>query len=154
MSEVPFVPTPLEVIDEMLRLCDPRPGKIVVDPGCGDGRILIRAAERFNMFGIGIEKLEGLVKRCLREIRKRGLLGKILIVHDDIFNFNYSIADIVTLYLGSDVNERLRPKLERELRPGTRVVSHDFEVPGWRPVKVVKVRGPNREHTLYLYIMK
>ncbi|NPA23234.1 MAG: SAM-dependent methyltransferase, partial [Crenarchaeota archaeon] len=132
MSDVPFVPTPLDIIDEMLRLCDPSPRKVVVDPGCGDGRVIIRAAEKFNMYGIGIERLEGLVRRCIREVRRRGLMGKVLIVHDDIFNFNYTIADIVTLYLGRDVNERLRPKLERELRPGTRVVSHDFEVPGWR----------------------
>lgn len=79
--------------------------------------------------------------------------GKAYIVWDDLFDFDYSIADVVTLYLGSDVNEKLRPKLSRELKRGSRVVSHDFEVPGWRPISTIDVNGPFRTHRIYLYII-
>ncbi len=151
--EIPYIPTPVDVVDEMLKLANVKSGDVVVDPGCGDGRVLFRCVEKFNAYGIGIEKNRGLVEKCIREIFKRGLVGKILIIYGDLFEFNYSIANVVTLYLGTDINERLRPKLERELRPGTRVVSHDFEVPGWKPVKIVKVRSWKKEHILYLYIV-
>ncbi len=149
--EIPYVPTPIEVVDEMLRLANIRRGEVVVDPGCGDCRILIRCVENYDAYGIGIERSRGLVEKCVKEVQKRGLHNRILIVYGDLLEFKYTIADVVTLYLGTDINERLRPKLERELRPGTRVVSHDFEVPGWKPVKIVKVQSWKKVHTLYLY---
>ncbi len=148
----PYVPTPREVVLEMLRLADVSCRDIVVDPGAGDCRIVIEAARRFGAYGIAIEKLPHLVLHCIREVHRLNLGDRVLIVWGDIFNFDYSVATVVTLYLGPELNEKLRPKLERELRPGTRVVSHDFEVPGWRPVEVRRVRSWKKEHTLYLYI--
>ena len=148
----PFVPTPREVVMEILRLAAVSSEDIVVDPGAGDCRIVIEAARQFGATGIAIEKLPHLIKHCIEHVQKHKLQDKVLIVWGDLFNFNYSIATVVTLYLGPELNEKLRPKLERELRPGTRIVSHDFEVPGWKPIKIIKVRSWKKEHTLYLYI--
>jgi tRNA G37 N-methylase Trm5 len=137
----------------MLRLANVRPGEVVVDPGAGECGIVTLAVTVFDAVGIGIEINPALVKACIENFERLGLRGRAYIVWGDLFDFDYSIADVVTLYLGSDVNEALKPKLSRELRRGARVVSHDFEVPGWRAVKSVTVNGPLRTHRIYLYII-
>lgn len=148
---VPYVPTPRDVAIAMLRLAQVKPGEVVVDPGAGECGIVITAVTVFNAVGIGIEINPALVRSCIESFDKLRLKGRAYIVWGDLFDFNYSIAHVVTLYLGSDVNEKLGRKLERELRKGARVVSHDYEVPGWKPVRVEVVRGPFREHRIYLY---
>lgn len=150
---VPYVPTPRDVALEMLRLANVRPGEVVVDPGAGECGIVMLAVTVFDAVGIGIEINPALVKACIENFERHGLRGRAYVVWGDLFDFDYSIADVVTLYLGSDVNEALKPKLSRELRRGARVVSHDFEVPGWRAVKSVTVNGPLRTHRIYLYII-
>ena len=150
---VPYVPTPRDVAIEMLRLANVRPGEVVVDPGAGECGIVTLAVTMFNAVGIGIEINPALVRSCIESFERLGLRGKAYVVWGNLFDFDYSIADVVTLYLGSDVNEKLRVKLEKELRRGSRVVSHDFEVPGWRPVNTVVVNGPFRTHRIYLYIV-
>jgi len=147
----PFVPTPMQIVYEMLKLLELSPDDVLVDPGAGDCRIVINAARLYRCVSIGIEILPHLVKMCIEQVRREGLQDKVIIVWSDLFKFSYDIATAVTLYLGPELNEKLRPKLERELRPGTRVVSHDFEVPGWKPVKIVEVQGPDRKRRLYLY---
>jgi tRNA G37 N-methylase Trm5 len=137
----------------MLRLANVRPGEVVVDPGAGECGIVTLAVTVFDAVGIGIEINPALVKACIENFERLGLRGKAYVVWGDLFDFDYSIADVVTLYLGNDVNEALKPKLSRELRRGARVVSHDFEVPGWRAVKSVTVNGPLRTHRIYLYII-
>ncbi|MFB6471212.1 MAG: SAM-dependent methyltransferase [Vulcanisaeta sp. AZ3] len=149
----PYVPTPRDVALEMLRLANVRPGEVVVDPGAGECGIVILAVTVFNAIGIGVEINPALIKSCIENFEKLKLKGRAYIVWDDLFNFNYSIANVVTLYLGSDINGKLKSKLETELRHGTRVVSHDFEVPGWYPARTVVVHGPFREHRVYLYIL-
>jgi Predicted methyltransferase len=131
----PYVPTPRDVALEMLRIADVKPGEVVVDPGAGECGIVTLAVTVFNAIGIGIEINPALVRACIENFERLGLKGRAYIVWGDLFDFDYSIADVVTLYLGSDINETLRPKLSRELRRGARVVSHDFEVPGWRAKK-------------------
>ncbi|WP_054842321.1 hypothetical protein [Vulcanisaeta distributa] len=151
---VPYVPTPRDIAIEMLKLANVRPGEVVVDPpGAGECGIITLAVTMFNAIGIGIEINPALVRSCIESFEKLGLRGgrAYVVWGGDLFDFDYSIADVVTLYLGSDVNEKLRPKLNRELRRGSRVVSHDFEVPGWRPIKSIVVDGPFRAHRIYLY---
>ncbi|WP_054857550.1 SAM-dependent methyltransferase [Vulcanisaeta sp. JCM 16159] len=150
---VPYVPTPRDVAIEMLRLANVRPGEVVVDPGAGECNIVVLAATIFNAIGIGIEINPALVRSCIETFEKLGLKGRAYVVWGDLFDFNYSIADVITLYLGSDANEKIRLKLSKELRRGSRVVSHDFEVPGWRPIKSIVVNGPFRTHRIYLYII-
>jgi len=151
MSKIPYVPTPIPIVFEILKLANVKENEIVVDPGAGDCRIPIIAAKYFKAIGIGIEINPHLVNKCVENIKLNNLIGKVYIFQLDLMKFNYSIANVVTLYLGPEMNERLRPKLERELRPGTRVVSHDFEVPGWKPIKVIEIKSDIKLHKLYLY---
>ncbi len=149
--EVPFVPTPEVVVKRMLQLANVRPGELVFDLGCGDGRIVITAARDFNAYAACVEIRRDLYEQTLRRVRELGLEGKIKVVHGNFFEVDLSDADVVTMYLLTSVNEKLRPKLERELRPGTRVVSHDFEIPGWRPIIVEDLYEEWRSHKIYLY---
>ncbi len=147
----PFVPTPMRIVHEMLRLLELSSEDVLVDPGAGDCRVIITASKLYECTSIGVEILPHLVKICLERVSRERLWDRVVIVWGDLLKFNYQIATAVTLYLGPELNEKLRPKLERELRPGTRVVSHDFEVPGWKPIKVVEVSGPDKKRKLYLY---
>ncbi|RLF20125.1 MAG: hypothetical protein DRZ82_03290 [Thermoprotei archaeon] len=148
---VPFVPTPEIVARYMLKLAEVKPGEVVYDLGSGDGQIVIIAAKEFGARAVGVEIRKDLVEESLRRIKEQGLEDRVKIIHGDFFKVNISEADVVTLYLLTSVNERLRPKLEKELRPGTRVVSHDFEIPGWKPIKVVEINEEWRSHKIYLY---
>jgi hypothetical protein len=134
----------------MLQLVEPKPDEILYDMGSGDGRILIMAAKEFQLRCIGIEIRQDLFKRSMDEVRRLNLESRIKIINGDFFNVNISNADIVTLYLNVLANEKLRPKLEKELRIGTRVVSHDYEIRGWKPTKIVK--DDPIGHNIYLYI--
>jgi len=135
----------------MLKLAEVKPGELVYDLGSGDGQIVIMAAKEFGARAIGVEIRRDLVEESLRKIKEYGLEDRVTIIHGDFFKVDISDADVVTLYLLTSVNERLRPKLEKELKPGTRVVSHDFEIPGWKPIKVVEINEEWRSHKIYLY---
>ena len=149
---VPFVPTPLEVIRELLRMADLKPGETVLDLGCGDGRVLVVAAKDFGANAIGIEMRTDLINKAVQNIMREGVSDKVLIIQGNFFELQLPPADVVFMYLLTSVNERLRPKLERETKPGTRIVSHDFEIVGWKPAKSVNFRAGGRSHKLYLYI--
>jgi len=149
---VPYVPTPTSVAIDIIRRVNPRPGEVIVDAGAGECNVVIAAAKQFNLVGLGIEKDPLLVKRCLERISEERLYGRVYVVWGDIFKFNYSIADIVYLYLGTDVNRELAPMLFSTLRRGSRVVSHDFEIPGYKPIESGVVKGPLREHRYYVYV--
>jgi len=151
MVDVPFVPTPEVVVRRMLQIAGVKPGEIVYDLGCGDGRVLIIAAREFGARAFGVEIRKDLYEQCLMRIKELGLEDRITVVRGNFFDIDLSDADVVTMYLLTSVNERLRPKLEKELRPGTRVVSHDFEIPTWRPVLVEDVYEEWRSHKIYLY---
>lgn len=148
MSIAPFVQTPLEVAKKMLDLSQVKPGEVLYDLGCGDGRLIILAAKDIGANSTGIELREDLVERAKTEIKRLNLESRVRVIQGNFFDVNISDADVVTLYLTSSANERLRPKLEAELRQGARVISHDFKVPGWKPSAVYnELLG----HTIYTY---
>ncbi len=149
---VPFVPTPEPVARKMLELAEVKPGELVYDLGCGDGRIIILAATEFGARAIGIEIRKDLVERCREKIRQLGLEDRVRVIHGDMFKIDIGDADVVTLYLLTSVNKMLRPKLEKELKHGARVVSHDFEITGWKPVKIEELHESWRSHKIYLYV--
>jgi ubiquinone/menaquinone biosynthesis C-methylase UbiE len=148
MSIAPFVQTPLEVAKKMLDISQIRPGEVLYDLGCGDGRLIILAAKEIGAKATGIELREDLIERARTEIKRLDLEDKVNVIQGNFFDVPISDADVVTLYLTSSANERLRPKLEAELKNGVRVISHDFKVPGWKPNSVYnELLG----HTIYSY---
>jgi tRNA A58 N-methylase Trm61 len=148
MSCAPFVQTPVEVAKKMIQLADLKPGQKLFDLGAGDGRLVIMAAQDTEASAVGVEMRDDLIERARTEIKKLSLEAKVTMIHDDFFNVDLSEADVVTLYLTTSGNERLRPKLERELKKGARVISHDFKVGSWKPSVVYnELLG----HTIYSY---
>jgi protein-L-isoaspartate O-methyltransferase len=151
----PFVATPLPVVKQMLTLAQIRPDEILYDLGCGDGRVVIMAAQEFGARSVGVEMREDLAKQALVKISELGLDGRVKVVLGDMFKVDLSLADVVTLYLTTSANDKVKPKLEAELKPGARVVSHDYEILGWRPVKVDNFCENPRlgypSHTIYVY---
>jgi tRNA A58 N-methylase Trm61 len=155
MFIAPFVPSPVQVIQYMLKMADLRAGEVLFDLGAGDGRTVIMAAKSFGARAVGVELREDLAKKALSTIHENDLGDRVTIVNGDMFSVNLTSADVVFLYLTTSANEKIRPKLEHDLRKGVRVVSHDYEIVGWEPVKVEnycenpKLGYPS--HTIYLY---
>ena len=147
----PYVASPVGVVEKMLEYAELKPGELVYDLGCGDGRIVIMAAQKFGARGVGIDLNSRLVKEARAKVENLGLGESVSIIHGDVFNVDLSPADIITMYLTTGANEKVRPKLERELRPGTRIVTHDFSIPKWKIIKDLKFRENYRTHTIYLY---
>jgi predicted RNA methylase len=143
------------VVQHMLKLADLRAGEVLFDLGAGDGRTVVMAAKSFGARAVGVELREDLAKKALSTIHDNGLADRVTIVNGDMFGVNLASADVVFLYLTTSANEKIRPKLETELRKGVRVVSHDYEIVGWKPVQVdnfcenPKLGYPS--HTIYLY---
>lgn len=151
-GEVPFVPTPPAVIDRMLELAQVTEDDVVYDIGSGDGRILIQAAKKYGVKGVGIEIDPDLVRRSQIRAQAEGVSHLIEFRAQDAFTVDASPATVVTLYMLPEFNAKLRPILDRQLKPGTRVVSHDFDIEGWTPHYTEKVRGgPLHDHILYLF---
>lgn len=148
---VPFVPTPEPVVKRMLSLADVKIGELIYDLGAGDGRILSSAVKDFSAKAIGVELHESRYEAIARRIEREHLGHSASIIRADFFNVNLSRADVVTLYLLTAVNSMIKPKLERELKPGARVVSYDFPVNGWIPLHVENVGHKFNGHTIYLY---
>lgn len=119
MSIAPFVQTPLEVAKKMLDLSQIKAGENLYDMGCGDGRLIILAAKEAGAKSTGIDLREDLVERARTEVKRLNLEGKVTVIQGNFFDVSISDANVVTLYLTSSANERLRPKLEAELKPGT-----------------------------------
>jgi SAM-dependent methyltransferase len=150
---VPFVPTPLDVAQKMLEVAKVQPDDVVYDLGSGDGRIVILAAQKFGAHAVGVELNSDLYEESSERIRKLGLQGRAQILHENMFEVNVRHATVVTLYLLTAVNERLRPMLERQLRSGARIVSHDFQVPGWQPEQTVEMNSKaGVPYKIFLYI--
>ena len=155
MFIAPFVPSPNSVVVYMLKLADLKAGEILFDMGSGDGRTVIMAAKTFGARGVGIELREDLAKKALATIHENCLEDKVTIMNSSMFDVNLSSADVVYLYLTTSANEKIRPKLESDLKKGARVVSHDYEIIGWKPEKVENFcENPQLgypSHTIYLY---
>jgi len=144
------VASPEPVVKRMLTLADVKPGELVYDLGAGDGRILSLAVKDFNAKAMGVELDETCYEAIARRIEREHLGHSASIIRANFFKVNLSRADVVTLYLLTTVNSMIKPKLERELRAGARVVSHDFPVHGWIPVYVEKVNDRFNSHMVYL----
>ena len=155
MFIAPFVATPTPVVRQMLILAELKPGEILYDLGSGDGRAVIMAAKDFGAESVGVELREDLAKRALSNIHELSLETKAQVFQNDIFKVDLSQADVVFLYLTTSANEKVKPKLETELKPGARIVSHDYEILGWKPSTVDNFCENPRlgypSHTLYVY---
>lgn len=140
----------------MLVLAELRPGEVFFDLGAGDGRTVVMAAKEYGARAVGVELREDLVKKALSTVYEQSLQDRITIVNGDMFTVDLTSADVVFLYLTTSANEKIKPKLETELKHGVRVVSHDYEIVGWKPVKVVNFCENQTlgfpSHTIYLYM--
>jgi SAM-dependent methyltransferase len=151
-GEVPFVRSAPEVIDRMLELAQVKPGDIVYDIGSGDGAIIIRAAKKYGVRGVGIEIDADLVARARDNAFREKVEHLVEFRAQDAFAVDVSPATVVTLYMLPEFNAKLRPILDRQLKPGSRVVSHDYPVEGWVPDRVERVRGDFlHDHTVMLF---
>ncbi len=151
---VPYVPSPPGVVRKMLELAGAGPDDIVYDLGCGDGRVLVTAVKEFGVKrAVGVEIREDLVKEAKRRVASEGLEDRIEIIHGDMFEVDISDATLVTLFLLTSVNDELAPKLERELKPGTRIVSHEFQITSWKPTVMATIYDDITSHNIYLYVL-
>lgn len=146
-GDVPYVPTPYPVAEAMLKLANVKPGDFVIDLGCGDGRIVVMAAEKFGARGMGYDLNPQRIAEAKENAKKAGVADRVDFIEKNLFDADISRATVVTLYLLPEVNLRLRPKLLRELRAGTRIVSHSFDMGDWKPEKKIEVNGK----TLYFW---
>jgi len=149
----PYYPTPLTVVEKMLDLGGLKADEKMFDLGSGDGRIVIMAAQKYGADATGIEMVDDLYRQSMEKIRSLGLQKNARIIHGDIFKQDYSSASLVTVYLLPTSNDKVRPLLEKQLKKGTRIISHDFPFRDWTPEKEVTIEddGEGRSHTLYLY---
>jgi len=151
-GEVPFVRSTPEVIDRMLELAGVKPGDVVYDIGSGDGAIIIRAAKKYGVRGVGIEIDQDLVLKARNNAFREKVEHLVEFRVQDAFTADVSPATVVTLYMLPDFNAKLRPMLDRQLKPGSRVVSHDYPIEGWVPDKVERVKGDFlHDHTVMLF---
>ncbi len=144
LEEVPFITSPDNVTLEMLRVAGVRAGDHVIDLGSGDGRIVILAARRFGATGMGVEIVPDLVQQSLRNARDAGVADKVEFRVQDLFQTELDAASVVTMYLLPEVNLQLRPRL-LQLKPGTRVVSHDWDMGDWQPDQTTTVAVPDKK---------
>jgi SAM-dependent methyltransferase len=148
----PYVPTPQEVVDRILRLAEVRDGDVVYDLGSGDGRIVITAAARYGVKAVGFEIDASLVKTSRDNIKKAGLEHLVEIREEDIRSVDLSAASVLTLYLYPAANLRLRDTIRRQLKPGSRVVSHQFTMGTWKPDRIDQITDSTGIlRTLYLW---
>jgi len=149
--DVVYVPTPQAVVDAMLKMANVSGKDVVYDLGCGDGRIPITAAQRFGAKGIGIDIDPVRIKEANENAKTAGVTDKVTFLNQDLFTSDFKEATVVTLYLLPSLNEKLMPKLKSELKPGTRIVSHAFDMgPTWPPEKTEQVEGK----TIYYWTIK
>lgn len=145
--DVPYVPTPMPVVDAMLDLARVSKGDLLYDLGCGDGRIVVRAASRFGCRGVGVDLNPQRVDEARANARRAKVAALTRFEVGDVFEFDFSPATVVTMYLLPNVNLKLRPRLLKELQAGTRIVSHDFDMGDWAP-ETTRDTGRSR---LYLW---
>jgi ribosomal protein L11 methylase PrmA len=151
-SLAPFVATPMDVVDRMLTLAKVGPDDVVYDLGCGDGRIVIAAAQKFGARGVGVDIDARLINQAETNARAAGVQNRVKFLLQDAMTVDVSDATVVTLYLLSASNVKLRPRLTKQLRPGSRIVSHSFAIGDWEPEVVDTFRDQaGTSRTLYLW---
>jgi ribosomal protein L11 methylase PrmA len=139
--DVIYVPTPEEVVDAMLQVAKVTKADVVYDLGTGDGRIPVTAAKKYGARGVGIDIDPQRIKEANENVQKNGVADKVRILQADLFEANISEATVVTLYLLPSLNQKLMPKLMKDLKPGTRIVSHAFDMGEWKPEQELDVSG-------------
>jgi SAM-dependent methyltransferase len=149
---VPYVPTPQEVVERMLSLAQVKKGDVVYDLGSGDGRIVVTAAKKYGVKAIGFEIDPERIKESHENIKKAGVENLVEIRQQDIRTVDLSGATVLTMYLLPEVNLMIRPNIWKQMKPGSRVVSHDFDMGDWKPLKTEHIKdGSSWDHTLYLW---
>jgi SAM-dependent methyltransferase len=155
--DVPYVPSSEKAVQDMLKLASVKQSDLVYDLGCGDGRIVIAAAKTYGARGVGIDINPERIKEARANARKAGLEGLVRFEENDLFHADIREATVVTLFLLPYINLKLRPRLLKELKPGTRIVSNTFDMGDWKPDKKATVDNTNGEddsglsQTLYLW---
>lgn len=147
--DVAYVPTPKDIVRKMLHLADVRAGELVFDLGAGDGRVLIEAVRSFRARGFGVELDPERFARMQDRLKVTGTSAEVF--EQDLMSVDLSSADVVVIYLSPSVNAKLAPKLKDELKPGARVVSLDYVLPGWKPERDVSVTSGGVSRKIYLY---
>ncbi len=147
VPDVIFVPTPQEVVDEMLRLANVKKGDVLYDLGSGDGRIPVTAAKKFGVRAVGIDIDPERIQEANENAKRNGVTSLVKFRKEDLFQADIHEATVVTLYLLPDLNVKLMPRLMEQLKPGSRIVSHQFDMGNWRPDKKVELSG----RTIYLW---
>lgn len=150
--DIGYIPTPQLAVDMMLSAAAVEPSDLIYDLGCGDGRVLITAAQRFGARGVGIDIDPERIQQCQREAQQAGVCDRIQFRQENLFEADFQKATVVTLYLLPHLNLRLQPKL-KQLRPGTRIVSHHFDIEGWIPDQVIYMTQTEEESVVYLWIV-
>jgi cyclopropane fatty-acyl-phospholipid synthase-like methyltransferase len=157
-EEIPFVPTPAEVIDKMLELAEVKTGDVLYDLGSGDGRIVIRAAKKYGARAVGIEADSTLITKARAAAEAEGVSHLVEFRAEDALKADLSPATVITLYMLPWFNEAMKPSFKKYLKPGSRIVAHDFGIEGWEPDKTIKLPEPELKnggykhyHTIYLW---
>jgi SAM-dependent methyltransferase len=150
-SLAPYVSSPQNIVEKMLEMARIKPGETLYDLGCGDGRVLVAAAQKYRAKAVGVEISTPRVKEANLNIKRAGVENLASVMHADLMDVDLAPANIVVLYLLRDSNDLVRPKLEKSLRPGTRVISHDYEIRGWKPTAVERSEANKRDHAIYVY---
>ena len=147
--DVPYVPTRQTVVDAMLKLADVKKSDVLFDLGCGDGRIVVTAAKRFGTKGTGVDIDPQRIKEANANAKAAEVTELVDFIEEDLFAIDFSKASVLTLYLLPSVNLKLKPKILKEMKPGSRIVSHDFDMGDWKPDQEIQVDGS----TVYLWIV-
>jgi len=147
----PYVPTPQYLVERMLEAGRVTPDDVVYDLGSGDGRIVITAAQKYGARAVGVEGMPDLCRQSRQRIQSLGLSDRVQVLEDNVFHVDLSPATVVTMFFLTSSNERLKPNLEKYLRPGARVVSNQFPIHGWRPTQVIHVKRDSMDHAIYVY---
>jgi SAM-dependent methyltransferase len=149
--DVIYVPTDMEVVIAMLEAAKVGPGDVVYDLGCGDGRIVITAARRFGARGVGVDLDPERIAEARLNAIQAGVSDRVTFLVQDLFATDVSPATVVALYLSPDINVRLRPKLQLELRPGSRIVSHQFDMDDWAPQRTIEMEVASSRRRVFLW---
>ena len=151
-KDVPYVPTPQPVVDKMLELAAPKEGEKIYDLGCGDGRIVVTAAKKYGVTGVGVDIDPERIKEANENAEKAGVTDKVKFMEKNLFEMDFADADILGMYLLTSVNAKLKPKILAEMKPGARVVSHAFDMGDWKPDQTVRVKESG-DRTVYFWVV-
>jgi len=147
----PAIPTPEILVQKMLEAAHVKAGETVYDLGSGDGRVVIMAAQKFGAHAVGIEIQPDLCIKARQRVQSLGLEDRVKIVEDSALRVDLSPANVVTMCFLTNSNDRLKPTLETHLKPGSRVVSNEFPIRGWKPAETVRVKVGKMDHAIYVY---